>query len=106
MGFFDFFRRAVPNADRKAFMDFLETQTAFLTQKGIFEFSRARAGPYGKVLFSDTVFLEELEKSRWVAFPVILAMVGEVLEGALLPASCDHRDEDQLRSKRWSARDF
>ena len=53
----------------------------------------ARAGPYGNVLFSDTVFLEELEKSRWVAFPVMLAMISEALEGALRPAAGDHRDE-------------
>ena len=93
MGFFDLFRRAEPIADRKAFMDFLDTQAAFLAQKGMFEYSRARAGPYGNVLFSDAVFLEELEKSRWVAFPVMLAMVSEALEGALRPAAGDHRDE-------------
>jgi len=93
MGFFDLFRRAGPIADRKAFMDFLDTQSAFLAQKGMFEYSRARAGPYGNVLFSDAVFLEELEKSRWVAFPVMLAMVSEALEGALRPAAGDHRNE-------------
>jgi hypothetical protein len=42
MGFFDLFRRAEPIADRKAFMDFLDTQAAFLAQKGMFEYSRAR----------------------------------------------------------------
>ena len=93
MGFLDLFRRAEPIAGRDAFMDFLDTQAAFLAQKGMFEYSRARAGPYGNVLFSDAVFLEELEKSRWVAFPVILAMVSEALEGALRPAAGDHRDE-------------
>ena len=93
MGFFFFFLRAEPIADRKAFMDFLDIQAAFLAQKGMFEYSRARAGPYGNVLFSDTVFLEELEKSRWVAFPVMLAMISEALEGALRPAAGDHRDE-------------
>ena len=29
MGFFDLFRRAEPIADRKAFMDFLDTQLLF-----------------------------------------------------------------------------
>ena len=66
MGFFDLFRRAEPIAERGALMDFLDAQAAFLTQKGMFEYSRARAGPYGgNVLFSDKVFLAELEKSRW-----------------------------------------
>lgn len=76
MGFFDLFRRAEPIAERGALMAFLDAQAAFLTQKGMFEYSRARAGPYGNVLFSDEVFLAELEKARWIAFPVGLAMVG------------------------------
>ena len=58
----------------------------------MFEYSRARAGPYGNILFSDEVFLTELEKSRWVAFPVSLAMVGEAVEGVLRPVAGDRRD--------------
>jgi hypothetical protein len=92
MGFFDLFRRAAPIAERNALMDFLDAQAAFLTQKGMFEYSRARAGPYGNVLFSDEVFLAELEKSRWVAFPVSLAMVGEAVEGVLRPGAGDRRN--------------
>lgn len=93
MGFLDLFRRAEPIAGRDAFMDFLDTQAAFLAQKGMFEYSRARAGPYGNVLFSDAAFLEELEKSRWVAFPIMLAMISEALEGVLRPAAGDRRVE-------------
>lgn len=93
MGFFDMFRRAEPIANRNALLDFIDAQAAFLTQKGIFEYSRARAGPYGNVLFGDAVFLAELEKSRWVAFPVMLAMVCEAIEGVLRPAAGNHRDE-------------
>jgi hypothetical protein len=96
MGFFDFLRRAEPIADRNAFMDFLDAQAAFLAQKGIFEYSRARAGPYGNILFSDKVFLEELEKSRWIAFPITLAMVSEAVEGVLRPAPRDDRDRDRV----------
>jgi len=92
MGFFDLFRRATPIAKRDALMDFLDAQAAFLAQKGMFEYSRARAGPYGNILFNDAVFLAELEKSRWVAFPVSLAMVGEAVEGALRPVAGDRRD--------------
>ena len=92
MGFFDQFRRAKPITERNALVDFLDAQAAFLTQKGMFEYSRARAGPYGNILFSDEVFLAELEKSRWVAFPVSLAMVGEVVEGVLRPVAGDRRD--------------
>lgn len=92
MGFFDMFRRGAPVAGRAALADFLDAQAAFLAQKGMFEYSRARAGPYGNVLFDDKGFLAELEKSRWLAFPVMLAMVAEAVEGVLRPAAGDRRD--------------
>ena len=76
---------------RDALVDFLDGQSAFLAQKGLFEYSRARAGPYGNILFGDKGFLAELEKSRWLAFPVMLAMVGEAVEGLLRPAAGGHR---------------
>lgn len=91
MGFFDMFRRAAPIVTRDELMDFLDRQSAFLAQKGIFEYSRARAGPYGNLLFADKGFIAELEKARWLAFPAMLAMVGEAVEGLLRPAAGDHR---------------
>lgn len=83
MGVFDIFRRKQPIAGRAALVDFLDAQAAFLAQKGMYEYSRARAGPYGNILFDDKAFLAELEKARWLAFPVTLAMVAETVEGAL-----------------------
>ena len=91
MGFFDMFRRGAPIGTRDALVDFLDARSAFLAQKGLFEYSRARAGPYGNILFDDKVFLAELEKSRWLAFPVMLAMVGEAVEGVLRPAAGERR---------------
>lgn len=91
MGFFDLFRRAAPIGTRDALMDFLDRQSAFLAQKGIFEYSRARAGPYGNILFDDKSFQAELEKARWLAFPAMLAMVGEAVEGVLRPGAGDRR---------------
>ena len=87
MGIFDFFRRQPAVASRDALLDFLDRQAAFLTQKGMFEYSRARAGPYGNILFDEKSILDELEKSRWLAFPVTLAMVTEAVEGVLRPAA-------------------
>jgi len=87
MGIFDFFRREPAVASRDALIEFLDRQSAFLTQKGMFEYSRARAGPYGNILFDEKSFLDELEKSRWLAFPVTLAMVTEAVEGVLRPAA-------------------
>jgi hypothetical protein len=92
MGFFDMFRRRQPIAGRAALVEFIDAQSAFLAQKGMFEYSRARAGPYGNILFTDKPFLAELEKSRWLGFPIALAMVAEAVEGVLRPAAGEQRD--------------
>jgi hypothetical protein len=76
-------------AEPHALADFMDEQSAFLVQKGIYEYSRALAGHYSKVLFSEPEFLEALERSRWAAYPLGLAMVGEVVEGVLRPHAGD-----------------
>ena len=77
--------------DVAALSDFIDEQSAFLVQKGIYEFSRARAGHYSKVLFSEQTFLDAAEESRWRAYPLGLAMVAEVVEGALRPQAEQER---------------
>jgi hypothetical protein len=89
---FAFFRRRPSICDREALADFIDRQAAFLVQKGIYEYSRARAGHYAKVLFREAAFLEASEQSRWRAYPLGLAMVAEVVEGILRPS---YRDERQ-----------
>jgi hypothetical protein len=64
---------------------FIDERAAFLVQKGIYEYSRARAGHYAKVLFKEASFAEAVERSRWTAYPLGLAMVGELVEGVLRP---------------------
>src|SRR5688572_11687257 len=85
MGLFDLFRRRPPIRDLPGLADFIDQNAAFLVQKGIYEYSRARAGHYAKVLFSETGFQEAVETSRWRAYPLGLAMVGELVEGVLRP---------------------
>jgi hypothetical protein len=51
----------------------------------MFEYSRARAGHYAKVLFNEEGFNAAIEKSRWQAYPVALSMVAEMVEGTLRP---------------------
>jgi len=77
------FWRQPPLADLGALADFVDEQSAFLVQKGIYEYSRARAGHYSKVLFNEPEFLKALEQSRWRAYPLGLVMVGELVEGVL-----------------------
>lgn len=94
MGFWDFFRRKPAIQDRKALADFIDEQAAFLVQKGIYDYSRARSGHFAKIMLADKGFQGALDRSRWRAFPLGLAMVGETVEAVLAPeAGGNRRDE-------------
>jgi hypothetical protein len=71
--------------------DFIDEQSAFISQKGIYEYSRARAGHYAKVLFKEPEFIEVVDRARWRAYPLGLAMVAELVEGVLRPQAGDDR---------------
>lgn len=83
MGLLSFFNKPPRIRAAGELAVFIDENAAFVTQKGIFEYSRARAGHYAKVLFNESTFLEALERSRWRGFPLGLAMVGEMCDGAL-----------------------
>src|SRR5215208_2101513 len=85
MGLLDMFRPRPPIRDIPALAAFIDENAAFVTQKGIYEYSRARAGHYAKVLFAEKEFQDAVERSRWSAFPLGLAMVGELVEGVVRP---------------------
>jgi hypothetical protein len=89
LGFLGFFRARPPIRDAQALADFIDEHAAFLMQKGIYEYSRARAGHYAKVLFRESGFQEAVERSRWCAYPLGLAMVAELVEGVLRPHCVD-----------------
>ena len=91
MGLFDIFRRPAPIRDIAGLTDFIDANAAFVAQKGIYEYSRARAGHYAKVLFSEAGFQKAVEAARWRAYPLGLAMVAEVADSVL------HADSDQRR---------
>ena len=84
-------RTPPPITDRAGLADFIDSQAAFITQKGIYEYSRARAGHYAKVLFAEPGFAASVEHARWQAFPLGLAMVGEAAEVALRPHAASQR---------------
>jgi hypothetical protein len=86
MGLFDFLRRPAPIRDTGELAEFVDRQAAFVAQKGIYEYARARAGHYAKVLFQEPEFLAACDVSRWQTYPLGLAMVAEVVDGVLLPA--------------------
>src|SRR2546426_4707038 len=97
LGLLNLFGGRAPIRDLPALADFIDQQAAFLMQKGIYEYSRARAGHYAKVLFREQGFLEAVEQSRWRAYPLGLAMVAELVEGVLRPYGVErHRQLDAL----------
>lgn len=83
MALLDIFRRRPAVRDRDALADFVDRNAAFLIQKAIYEYSRARAGHYSKVLFKEPGFHAAVEVSRWRAYPLGLAMVAEVVYAVL-----------------------
>jgi hypothetical protein len=91
MGLFDIFRRAPAIREGAALADFVDHNAAFLIQKGMYEYARARAGHYAKVLLQEPEFLAEIEKARWQGYPLGLAMVGEMVEKVLNPSIADDR---------------
>jgi hypothetical protein len=96
LGFLRFLRRPPPIQDAGALADFIDENAAFLAQKGIYEYSRARAGHYAKVLFGEAGFQAAVEVARWRAYPLGLAMVGEMVEAALRPHAGDERRETEM----------
>ena len=102
----DFLRRPPPVATQQALAEFIDGNAAFLVQKGLYEYSRARAGHYGKVLFGEQGFKDAVEVSRWRAYPLGLAMVTELVEGFLRPAAADRQAQfDAIRALALSVFD-
>jgi hypothetical protein len=94
LALFGLFRRPPPVRDLGELADFIDAQASFVTQKGIYEYARARAGHYAKILFRESMFQEAVERSRWSAYPIGLVMVAELVEGILRP---------QTGAERWQA---
>jgi hypothetical protein len=93
MRLLDMLRRPAAIRDGAGLGQFIDEQAAFLTQKGIYEYSRARAGHYAKVLLAEPEFLAAVEASRWQAYPLGLAMVAEMVAGTLAPHLGERRTQ-------------
>jgi hypothetical protein len=93
VGFLDMFRTKPHIRDAAGLATFIDEHAAFLVQKGIYEYSRARAGHYAKVLMREPEFVAAADASRWRAYPLGLAMVAEMVEGVLHPHGSGARQE-------------
>lgn len=58
--------------------EFLGAQTAYIAQRSVFEYCRARTGLNWDKLFAEPSFLERLEVCRWEAYAIVLAEVAEL----------------------------
>lgn len=81
------FAKPQPVTTRAGLAGFMDSRAAFLAQKCVVEFCRVRAGVYWQKLFSEKEFQEQLDLSRWRAYPPAFAMVAEMVEGALREAA-------------------
>lgn len=72
------FGRSPPIRNADDLARFIDENAAFVAQKGLYEYARARAGHYAKLLFREEGFKQAVEVSRWKAYPIGLAMVAEI----------------------------
>jgi hypothetical protein len=91
MAFLGFFRRRPPIRDIAELADFIDAQSAYLVQRYIYDYTQARAGPYTKSLLTEAHYRDAVELARWRAYPLGLAMVGEMVEGVLRVHAGDDR---------------
>jgi hypothetical protein len=68
-----YFRGSPVIDDRDKLIEFLDSRAAFLIQKNIFDYARARAGPYFSSIINEESFKHAVEVSRWTNYPVGLA---------------------------------
>ncbi|MGH6919609.1 MAG: hypothetical protein ACREJ0_18105, partial [Geminicoccaceae bacterium] len=59
--------------------DFLAAQTAYVAQRTVLEYCRARAGLNWDKLFREQAFVDSLEVCRWEAYAEMLAEVAELV---------------------------
>ena len=64
---------------------FIDEQSSLLAQKIVQDYLRLRAGPSAAALFAEPMFRSAVEKARWEAYPLALAMVGETVQALLHP---------------------
>lgn len=84
MGLLDlFFRKAAPIVDPAALAGFLDQRAAFMAQKGVYEYSRARSGVLSSKLFKEPAFRAALEEARWRNYPYCLQSAALMAEHAL-----------------------
>jgi hypothetical protein len=76
-----------PVATRESFDDFLDANGAYLVQRCLYEYARGAAAYQWQPLMEEPIFRAAMERSRWLAYPLGVAAVAEVMEGVIRPAA-------------------
>ncbi len=98
--------RGIPPVDtREKLIAFLDTRAAFLIQKNMFDYARARSGPYFKVMVNEPEFQRAVETSRWSGYPVGLAALAEIARGVLFESADRKAVNDAVSSAALAAFD-
>jgi hypothetical protein len=64
---------------------FMDSRAAFMSQKCVFEYCRARSGVLSMKLFKEPAFLEAMHHSRWTTYALVYCDIVEMVEGVLRP---------------------
>jgi hypothetical protein len=100
-----YFGRKPPIDSREKLVEFLDTRSAFLIQKNIFDYARARSGPYFSQIIKEQAFKDSVEVSRWTGFPTGLAALAEIVRGVLFQSAERKPLSDAVSSAALSAFD-
>lgn len=93
MGLFDWMRlRRRPSADQAALSEFIETRAAFLVQKTIYEYARARASVHSIEMFKEEAFVRAVNYASWTGLPDGLVWEALMIEGQLRTLVGEHRE--------------
>jgi len=93
MGLLDLFRKPAAIESLIDMEDFLDTRSAFMVQKCVFEYSRARAGILWQKLFSEEGFKAAVSRSTWRNYPLCLENIAVMVEQVLRPNAGDRQAE-------------
>jgi hypothetical protein len=86
LGLFGKKERRTAVADYPGLLDFLDSRSAFLSQKCVYEYCRARSGLNWEPLMREAAFIEAYNASRWDAYAAALSDLVILMEGRLRPA--------------------
>lgn len=63
--------------------EFMDSRAAFMAQKCVVEYARARSGVLSSKLFKEPTFSAALRRSRWVTYTITFCDIAEMVEGLL-----------------------